>query len=395
MTGPSLPQQVCMLLFNNLETDPRVFKEAITLAEAGYAVDILAVRIKGKSVRDKIAEDATVKRIFPYCFVLTAPHKLLCNIAAIGKYALLNRGKLSYIHCHDAETLPYGFFLKLFNRRAKIIYDAHEYIQSYLPLPEKVIKRIGFAFTYRLHSLYERLFIRKVNAVVSVAESLVERLVRDYSLTCRSLCIYNSLEAARATKEYLARACDERGLKKVIVFSGTLDPSREIENLLDVLGYLGREYCLALLGRWSTEGYRAKIYQCITDRGLTGQVIEAFIPYQDLTAVLSEATFSMFISTPSTVTLQYSMPNKLWESIAAGVPFVANSALVEISRFIRKHGVGIVVDSHDPGLIAQEILRVVSSGEYEMIKAKVQRVREAVGWNCEQQKLIDLYKGLA
>ena len=395
MTGRSLPQQVCMLLFNDLETDPRVFKEAITLADAGYTVDVLAVRIKGKSLQYKTADGATVKRIFPYLFVLTSPHKLFCNIVAIGKYALQNRGKLSCIHCHDAETLPYGFFLKLFNRRAKIIYDAHEYIQSYLPLPEKIIKRIGFAVTFRLYSLYERLFIKKVDAVVSVAESLVERLVRDYSLTCRSLCIYNSLEAARATKDNLARACDEKGMKKVIVFSGILDPSREIENLLDVLGYLGKEYCLALLGRWSTEEYRARIYQCMAERGLTGQVFEDFIPYQDLTAVLSRATFSMFISTPSTVTLQYSMPNKLWESIAAGVPFVSNSALVEISRFIRKHGVGIVVDSHDPVLIAQEILRVISSGEYELIKANVMRVREVVGWNHERQKLIDLYKGLA
>jgi glycosyltransferase involved in cell wall biosynthesis len=343
----------------------------------------------------QLSEHACVKRLFPFPFnPLRYPHKYFANFLAFMAYILKDGHHYDVIHCHDAETLPFGFILAVMNRKAKIVYDAHEYIRSYLPLPGTLLKKAAFAASFRLYSLYERLFISRVDAVVSVAESLVERLVRDYSLTCRSLCIYNSLEPAKATKAYLAQKCGDTG-RKVIVFSGTLDPSREIENVVRVLGFLGGEYCLALLGRWSGEVYREKIYRGIAELGIGERVVEDFIPYPDLTAVLSQATFSIFISVPSTVTLQYSMPNKLWESIAAGVPFVANSSLVEISRFIRTYGVGLVVESHDPRIIAEEILRVVSSGEYDSLRANVMKVREIVGWNREKQKLLDLYQGLA
>ena len=398
MSGREKPQhvtrRVCMLLFNDLEYDPRAFKEAVALSECGFLVEILAVRREGCNDR-QLAEHATVKRLFPFPFnPLRYPHKYVANFLVFLAYILKYPRQYDVIHCHDAETLPFGFILARFQRRARIIYDAHEYIRSYLPLPKTLLKRAAFAASFRLYSLYEKLFIRRVDAVVSVAESLVERLVQEYSLTCRALCIYNSLEPAAAIKEYLARRCDGSGTKKVIVFSGTLDPSREVENLVRVAGFLGGEYCLALLGRWSTTAYREKIRRHITELGIAERVFEDFVPYEDLTAVLSQATFSIFISAPSTITLQYSMPNKLWESIAAGVPFVANAALVEISRFIRAYGVGIVVDSDDPRLVAEEILRVVSSGEYTALRTNVMRVRETVGWHCERQKLLDLYTDL-
>ena len=383
-----------MLLFNNLEYDPRVVKSAIALAEAGYSVDILAVRMKGKYEENIIGNNVVLKRIFPNLFVISAPHRYLFNLLQLCKYAAKNKKKLSFIQCNDAETLPFGFFLKLFNRNAMVVYDAHEYIRSYLPLPKSIVKKVGFAVQFWLYALFEKIFIRSVDAVISVSESLLQQLIEDYRLTCRTVCIYNSLDGNKTSSNYLLEKFDIRQNNKIIIFTGTLDKSREIENLIHVLRHLDDGYCLVLLGLWSSDEYRNSIHGMIKALDLSGRVFEGFIPYHDLIGVISKATFSIFISNPSTLTLKYSMPNKLWESIAAGVPFVTNSGLHEISRLVSIYDIGIVADSTDPRRIAEDIQKSILTGRYSVMKDNLKAVKDIVGWNNEKMKLISLYREL-
>jgi glycosyltransferase involved in cell wall biosynthesis len=379
-----------MLLFNDLDPDPRVFKAAIALSDSGYHVEILAAR-RSVYERKQIAEHAFVDRIFPHSFY---PVKYPSGIRACWRYGKRTRGEFDFIHCHDAETLPFGFFLRLFNRKAKMIYDAHEYIRSYLPLPEPLIKKIGFSMTFGLYSLFERVFITKADAVISVSESLTERFKKDYNLKSRVLCLFNVLNPVAGSRDYLyERFAIERGTK-IIIFTGTIGPSREIENLVRVLRHLSDEFCLVLLGTWSSAGYRNRVLGLIEKGGLSKRVFEGFVPYRDLVHSLAAAALSIFISNPSTLTLKYSMPNKLWESIAAGVPFVANAELVEMSRFIKEHDIGVVADSTDPEQIAEEIRSIFLGGRYELIRKNVSTLRTLVNWDHEKMRLIDLYRSL-
>lgn len=387
-------KKICMLLFNNLDHDPRVFKFAVSLAENGYSIDILSVRIQNKERISVLAHNVVLKRIFPYLFVVSAPHKYIFNIVKLIIYAIKSAGKISFIHCNDAETLPFGFLLKLFNKNAKVIYDAHEYIKSYLPLPKSIIKKTGYALTYSLYSSYERIFIKKADALVSVGESIVERLVEDHQLSCRALCIYNSLDFSNQTTNYLYEEFKIGSEKKIIIFIGALDSSRELENIIKTLSCLGNEYCLVLLGRWTSREYKETIYRTVTELRLSERVFEGFLPYEKLVAAVSKAALSIFISNPSTVTLKYSMPNKFWESIAAGVPFVVNSELTEISRFVKKYRIGLVVSSMNPKIIALEIQRLMQTSEYLQMKDNIKHAQALISWKNEKKKLINLYEDL-
>jgi glycosyltransferase involved in cell wall biosynthesis len=202
------------------------------------------------------------------------------------------------------------------------------------------------------------------------------------------------LNPVAGSRDYLyERFAIERGTK-IIIFTGTIGPSREIENLVRVLRHLSDEFCLVLLGTWSSAGYRNRVLGLIEKGGLSKRVFEGFVPYRDLVHSLAAAALSIFISNPSTLTLKYSMPNKLWESIAAGVPFVANAELVEMSRFIKEHDIGVVADSTDPEQIAEEIRSIFLSGRYELIRKNVSTLRTLVNWDHEKMRLIDLYRSL-
>ena len=91
---------------------------------------------------------------------------------------------------------------------------------------------------------------------------------------------------------------------------------------------------------------------------------------------------------------RWSMPNKLFEYMMAGIPVVA-SDFEEMGRVVREEGVGTVCDPDDPQSIAAAVRAIVDDPEAEArFRAATRVAITRYNWDHEEQKLLALYRRL-
>ena len=88
---------------------------------------------------------------------------------------------------------------------------------------------------------------------------------------------------------------------------------------------------------------------------------------------------------------RYSLPNKLFEYLAVGVPLVVSDN-PEISRFTTEHGIGEVCDPSDPRSIAAAVLRLDASRDAVAMAARA--VGATLRWETEETTLLGVYATL-
>jgi glycosyltransferase involved in cell wall biosynthesis len=92
----------------------------------------------------------------------------------------------------------------------------------------------------------------------------------------------------------------------------------------------------------------------------------------------------------------YSTPNKLFESMAAGVPFVS-SDFPERGRIIRDSGAGVLCDPDDIRSVAQAFASVLTLSPPERLEFRRRCRRAALdryNWETESARLVELYRSL-
>jgi glycosyltransferase involved in cell wall biosynthesis len=89
---------------------------------------------------------------------------------------------------------------------------------------------------------------------------------------------------------------------------------------------------------------------------------------------------------------KYSLPNKLFEYLHAGVPVLA-SRLIEQEKIISQYDVGTFIDDHNPEHMARKIKEIF--GDPELLnrwKQNTRRVREELNWETESKIVTDIFK---
>jgi glycosyltransferase involved in cell wall biosynthesis len=92
------------------------------------------------------------------------------------------------------------------------------------------------------------------------------------------------------------------------------------------------------------------------------------------------------------INYRYSLPNKLFDYIHAGVPVLA-SDLVEVKKIIKEFDVGDCISSHDPKHIAERI-NIIFREEATLTNWK-KNCKIAAGklnWEEEEKVLTEVYK---
>jgi glycosyltransferase involved in cell wall biosynthesis len=92
----------------------------------------------------------------------------------------------------------------------------------------------------------------------------------------------------------------------------------------------------------------------------------------------------------------YSTPNKMFESMAAGVPFVS-SDFPERGRIIRDSGAGVLCDPGDIRSVAQAFASVLTLSATERLEFRRRCRRAALdryNWETESTRLVELYGSL-
>jgi glycosyltransferase involved in cell wall biosynthesis len=181
----------------------------------------------------------------------------------------------------------------------------------------------------------------------------------------------------------------------VVLYHGAFSKERGIEELAEAMTAPGLEAAhLALLGVGPTRPYLETI---ALDPRFDGRihVLDAVTP-DVLPDWISGADVDVIAIQRSSLNHYLCTPNKLWESLTAGVPVVV-SDFPTMSRVVRAdtdEALGSVCDPAIPASIAGAILSIIDRPHEERARLRTrcrQSAHDRWNWETESAALVDLY----
>lgn len=288
-------------------------------------------------------------------------------------------------HCHDLNTLAAGA-LAARRHRAPVIYDSHE---VYL---ERSLARTA-ALTRRVLRLAEGLMIRRAAAVITVNDSIATHLSTSYGVA-RPAIVRNVAEAPeRGRVVDVPEPFLRNGTK--ILYIGGITLARGIEQAIEALRYLP-ETTLILMGPVAherhVEGFRAHAAALGVAERLS---IVPAVPAADIDAIAAHATVGLSILPNTSLNNYFSLPNKLFSYLHAGVPVIA-SDFPELRAVVADHGAGLVCDPEDPKALAAAVAQITGSVDVlERFRAAAREAASIYTWEREAATLQAIYARIA
>lgn len=377
-----------MLLSNAFRPDPRVLKEARTLAAAGYDVVVVAWDREAAYPAEERSEGFTVQRVQGVRSRYGAGLRQALRLPRfwLAAWKRLSRLQPDVVHCHDFDTLPVGWLWAKLHRRP-VVYDAHEY---YAELQRPRLQGLVGRGLLAAVEAAEQLLSRTASAVITVDE----RIARRYRH--RRLVIvghYPPLDFA-SPSDHRSPVTDHRA--PTLVYAGRLSADRGLlvtAQALQRLAAQGLRPRLRLLGVWTNAAEEAAFRAAVA--GLEAQVeAVGWVPFAQVPAYLAVADVALALLQPIERYV-VALPVKLFEYMACGLPvvisdFPPNRAVVVAADC------GVLVDPTDVNAVATALARLLTDpAEAHRLGENGRRAFEAqYNWQALEPRLLDLYRTL-
>lgn len=337
--------KVCHLTTTHPPDDARIAREGNTLCRCGHRVTV-----------------ATIPPRYPKW---QHPLKLL-QLAAESL-----RHDADIYHCHEPDALTIGLLHKL--RGKQVVYDVHEHWPSELP------HDIGAPQTLApFIDPVERWLARRADAVIAVSESVGARFDRPVILP-NYPDPATTLLPPPATLDLHAFSCIAA---KLHTFHGVPEALAAVDRLR-ARGW--EDARLTLIGNRAVSVPAGAPVTC------TGYIPQAQVP-----AALQTAGVGLVLLQPEYENIRIGLPNKLFASMAAGVPVIA-SALPEIQRVVENARCGLLVPPGDvDGIVDAAIWLADHPNAARAMGSNGQAaIRDRYHWSAVEGRLIRLYGEVA
>lgn len=419
--------RIVMFVYGDVTHDSRVLREAGSLAAEGHRVSVLArpPEIRAQT-GDREARDGFEIIGVPVpggwrrpWRILGWPLRSVAHLVdrvrgrpgaeqtlawlVIWRFAIRGWGRdaarvaqpADFYHAHDLTGLAAA---RAAQRRhgGRVVYDSHEiYLES-----GANVRRPGW-LRDRLARM-EQAWIRETVALVTVNEACGAELNRRYQVPGPTVIVHNCpprWTPPPAPDERLRAATGCPAGTSIALYHGGFSPHRGLEKLADALLAPGLEGVhAAYLGYGSQRG----LLESMAGDGRYGDRLHVLapVPPEEVVGWVSGADVEVMVLEPSTLNHVVSTPNKVFESLAAGVPVVASDfpGLRDILIGDPDGPLGAVCDPADPEAIAaalRSILDLDDGARADIRRRCLRAAHERWNWETESAKLVGLYASLA
>jgi len=368
-----------MLLSNPFIVDPRVYKEAISLSEAGYDVAVIFWDRHREYLPYDVVKNIRALGIRNTGIMKILPHDLFRNpiwwYKAYKKALELYKDgyRFDVVHCHDLDTLQTGLWLKK-RLKIKVIYDAHEIfgymIEKTMP---KIIAKIAF--------FMERLFIKKIDRIITVNAPLktffskITNKPIDIVMNCGEILT----STYRPPKNTLF----------TISYFGILDNSRMFPNILD---YLGKIDNIKFVIAGKKEGAYVEVEK--KSKKYKNIIFLGSIPYNQVIEKTAECHAILCMLDPVDKNNQVGLPNKIFEAMLTGRPVIVTKGIY-CSKLVEKENCGISVEyNFDDVKKSVIMLRDDPKRCEELGKNGLNAALREYNWEKQKKVLLEAYARL-
>lgn len=434
--------RVCFVTANTFDYDSRTLRAAQALAEDGHAVTVVALAGPGLAAEETL--DGGIRLVRP-----TLDRRIS---AAFRPLPAGLRGVLSRALGFDAEAIALpprragvlerirgpirrGVEVLAYRRRvgpwasaaAGAAPDADVFSAKALvtlPVIREAARRTGARFVYDIADLHvesgrlvrlpgpikaylsrrERDWMAEASALTTVTEPMADEIVARFGVT-RPTVVMNCRprwrpdEPAPTSARLRAAVVTAGGSTPetpVLLYQGAFREDQGIEELLPALAdpaVRATGLVTAFLGFGRMEPQLRAAAEASSGR----IVVLPPVPSDELLEWTAGASLAFVGAPPRTINLGLTIPNKLFESLMAGVPVVVAGGTA-VARLVAEANAGIVVDPWSATTLAQALASVLGVPEADRLALR-QRARDAAltryNWETERTGLVDLYRTLS
>jgi len=295
-------------------------------------------------------------------------------------YILFRRFDL--LVANDLDTLPASYLGSVL-KGIPLVYDSHEYFTG---VPELNNRR----FVRSVWKAFEKIIFPRLKYIITVSDSIADIYDREYGK--RPVVIRNLSPSSGHIAPF-----DRAELKIpeddfVMIIQGTgINIDKGCEEAVEAVARAGN-ISLIIAGSGDILGY---VKDTIAIHKAEDKII--IVPPQPWPVLMKYtrmADAGLVLEKNTNLNYRFSLPNKLFDYISAGIPVIA-SDLPEISALVTKYNCGIIIPVVTPGEITEavEILRQNRSLRQELKHNSITASRE-LNWENETQKVREFYKGV-
>jgi glycosyltransferase involved in cell wall biosynthesis len=364
--------KICHLTSVHPRFDTRIFlKECRSLAIAGHHVSLVVADGKGNEEKNNV-------HIYDVGTVQGRIKRILHSTKRVYEKAISLDADV--YHLHDPELMPVG--LKLKKKGKKVVFDAHE------DLPEQILSK-GYLnwFMRRLLSIsakiYENYACAKFDAVVAATPFIRDKF-KAVNANTVDINNYPILEEL-ATVEI-----DWSFKRNEVCYIGSITRVRGVHEITKAMQYAKKNTRLQLGGKFTELAFEQEVknelgWRCVDELG--------WLDREGVAAVLKRSVAGLVTLHPIINYLD-SLPVKMFEYMAAGVPVIASNFPLW-QEIIERSDCGVCVDPMNPQSISEVIDFLVSNPDRaEKMGCNGRKaVNERYNWTIEEGKLLQLYSG--
>lgn len=358
-------KRVIVSVTNDLATDQRVARSCSVLHQMGWEV-ILVGRILPNSM--------PINREYR-CVRFKLPFRRGAQFYAVYNIRLFLF--LLFIRCdllfsNDLDTLLPNFLISRLKRKP-LIYDSHEYFTE---VPEIQ----GRPFVQKTWQRIEKFCLTRMKSMITVNESIAKLFREKYGI--RVAVIRNVPFKYKQTEIPSKSALGLPEDKKIVILQGAgINIHRGAEEAVEAMKFV--ENTILLIVGSGDVVPQLKEYVIAND--LSQKVW--FVGKQSadqLRKYTAVADIGLSLDKPLNVNYEYSLPNKLFDYIQAGIA-VLTSDLVEVAKIVHQYQVGEVLAEHKPQVIANYIQDILSDQKLlDTYKSNALKAAESLCWEHEK-----------
>lgn len=369
-----MKRRITVLVSNDLEHDQRVAKVCSTLQKLGFEITLVGRLLPTSK---PFTRDYPIKR-FRLFFTKGALFYAALN-TRLFFYLLFARTDV--ILANDLDTLLPAYLISKW-RGKKLVYDSHEYFTEAEGLT-------GNAFAKKVWQRIEKFVFPKLKSVYTVNESIASIYRKQYHADVK---VVRNVPPIQDFGPLPSRK--ELGLpsnKKIVLLQGAyIDPDRGAEEAVNAMRYI-ENAILVIIGSGRA---MPQIRMLAEDPEIKNKImIFEKMPFSRLVQFTRNSDIGLSLDKPLHLNYTFSLPNKLFDYIHAGIPIVV-SDLPELRRIVTKYDIGIICPVVEPKEIANCIKNALESKQRDTWKKNIETAKAENNWQEEEKVLHGIYSHL-